>query len=188
MKHTVKLTVLAITPVIGALVIWGALILALGAEHPVLVVEGHSMEPTLMPGDLIFVQAVRIEDVKAGPDGDIVAFYQPGSGKTKIIVHRAIRKIVNKNGVVGLVTKGDNVPFSDIWHIVDDGFVREVRYITGEELIGKVVFRIPFLGAVVKFVRSPEGLCIVAFIYGLFLVQVSLAGSEKQEKGAVEKS
>ena len=170
MKRSVKLALLALTPVIGALVIWGGLLLVLKSEHPILVVKGHSMEPTLMPGDLIFVQAVHIEDVRAGPDGDIVAFYQPGSGRTRIVVHRAFQKIVGGGGALLLKTKGDNVAVPDSW------------YITDEELIGRVVLRIPLLGAVVEFVRSPVGLCVVAFLYGLFLVEVSLAGGEKRDK------
>jgi len=47
-----------------------------------------------------------------------------------------------------------------------------------------VVFRIPFLGAVVEFVRSPIGICVVAFIYGLFLVEISLAEGGEKGKGA----
>jgi len=168
MKHSVKLAILALTPVIGALIIWTGLLLALRAEHPVLMVKGHSMEPTLMPGDLLFVQAIDIRDVRAGPDGDIVAFYKPGSGRTKIVVHRAFQKIVGGDGTILLRTKGDNVATPDSW------------YVTEEELIGKVVFRIPFMGAFVEFVRSPIGICIVAFIYGLFLVEVS--STEKVEK------
>ena len=166
MSRSVKLALLALMPVIGALLIWSILLLALGAEHPVLVVKGHSMEPTLMPGDLIFVQEVEIEDVRAGQEGDIVAFYQPGSGKTRIVVHRAFEKVVSGNGAILLRTKGDNVAVPDNW------------YVTEEELIGKVVFRIPFLGAVVEFIRSPVGICVVAFIYGLFIIEISMAGEE----------
>ena len=171
MRPPIKLALLVLAPVIGALIIWAGLLLALGAEHPVLVVKGHSMEPTLMPGDLLFVQAIDIRDVRAGPDGDIVAFYQPGSGRTRIVVHRALEKIVGGDGSVLLRTKGDNVAMPDSW------------YVTEEELIGKVVFRMPLIGALVEFIRSPIGVCIVALIYGIFLVEVSSASLAERAHG-----
>jgi len=174
-KRDMKLALLVLAPVIGALVIWASLALVLGAEHPVLVVKGHSMEPTLEPGDLVFVEAVKVEEVKVGPDGDIVAFYDPRPGhEGDIIIHRAVKR-VKVSGKLFLRTQGDNralCPEEDPWLIGD------------EQLIGKVVAKVPAVGAVIdalaQFVRSPVGLCIVAIFYGLFVSEVlGLRGRKK---------
>jgi len=152
---------LALGPVIGALALWGGLVLIMGTPHPLMVVNGTSMEPTLEPGDLLLVKAISIEEVRVGPPphGDIIAFYQPGS-RSKIIVHRAVDLVRTPDGEVYVRTKGDNVDTYDPWLVSE------------EHLIGKVVGRVPLLGYLVEFGRTPPGIALIAIIYGLFLSEL----------------
>ncbi len=80
-----------------------------GRIVPVLVVKTGSMEPVLNIGDVIIIDdSVRPEEIKAGPDGDIIVFRKPGS--SELIVHRAIGKTSE-----GFITKGDANPGIDFW-------------------------------------------------------------------------
>jgi len=150
-----KLALLALAPILGSLLVWAGLMLALGTSHPLLIVSGTSMEPTLHDGDLVVVRGIDISDVQVG---DIVAFYEPGT-HSKIIIHRVV-DIRERGGEIYLKTKGDNNERPDRW------------LVGREDLIGKMVYRLPGLGHVIRFVRSPVGICIIAIIYGLFLALI----------------
>lgn len=96
---------------------------------PIAVVESGSMVPTLEKGDLIFSIGVTSSSLKVG---DIILFKSPQDPNI-IIVHRIIR--IYKNGDTILIqTKGDNNPVPDPWTI------------NGDQVLGKVIFRIPYLG------------------------------------------
>jgi len=88
------------------IILFGLLISAIiynirGEVFPVLVVKSGSMEPVLSRGDVIIIENVSSENIKADPvNGDIIVFYKPGTNV--LIVHRAIHKVKE-----GFITKGD---------------------------------------------------------------------------------
>lgn len=90
------------------------------------VVLSGSMEPNLYPGDLIFTFKSNPKKLEVG---DIITF----NSNNQVITHR-IEQIDEK----GYVTKGDNN------NSVDEELVKE------EDIIGKVVFKIPKVGYVSK--------------------------------------
>jgi len=96
---------------------------------PIAVVESGSMIPILEKGDLIFSIGVTPSSLKVG---DIILFKSPQNSNV-IIVHRII-KIYNDGDVILIQTKGDNNPVPDPW------------IINGDQVLGKVIFRIPYLG------------------------------------------
>ena len=151
------MALLAISPFLGALILWGLLALTLGSSSPIVVVTGRSMEPTLEHGDLLFVKAVDIGDLHVG---DIVVFRRPGTGE--LVVHRVYKIVRGPGGEVLLRTKGDNNERPDRWLVGED------------ELIGKVVYRLPAVGKVVLFVRenAPISIFLLAVLYGLFLSEL----------------
>jgi hypothetical protein len=79
---------------------------------------GHSMLPTLWPGDLLIVEAQSFDQIQAG---DVVLFAREG----RFFIHRVLRKL--KIGAEArLVTRGDAMPEAD-------------APVAAEELLGKIV-------------------------------------------------
>jgi signal peptidase I len=72
------------------------------------IVAGHSMEPTLHPGDLVVTLRQR-----SYHRGDVIAYHigkrQPGAGL--LIIHR----IVGGSAAAGYMTQGDNRRYRDPW-------------------------------------------------------------------------
>ena len=127
---------------------WLGLRAYLQTEYPLLAVASESMVPTLNKGDLIVVQGgLNVSMVVAQYEtGDIIVFHKPGN-PDELIVHRAVEKIND-----GLKTKGDNNSNADYWIVTDD------------ELVGKVVGVIPYLGNVPLYVHTPTGITIILLI------------------------
>jgi signal peptidase len=127
---------------------WLGLRAYLNTEYPLLAVASGSMIPTLNVGDLIVVQGgLNVSSVVAQyGTGDIIVFHKPGN-PDELIVHRAVEKIND-----GLKTKGDNNGGADYWIVTDD------------ELVGKVVGVVPYLGYVPLYVHSPTGIMIILLI------------------------
>ncbi|MGL6106244.1 signal peptidase I [Romboutsia sp.] len=101
-----------------------------------------SMEPKFDPGDVIIILNKNRTNIDKG---DIVTFYN--TVENQIITHR----IVEKNST-GYLTKGDN---NDV---IDDNVLKE------ENIIGKVLFHIPKVGYIIKFLSNPKVIAIEMFI------------------------
>ncbi len=92
-------------PLIALLLVFFTLFVGLGlaleTRTPLVVVASGSMRPVLHEGDILLIEGVRFEEIRASPvDGDIVVYRRPYDDK--LIVHRAIAK-----GPNALITKGD---------------------------------------------------------------------------------
>ena len=80
---------------------------ALKVENPVAVVISGSMEPVYYRGDIIVIKGADPKNIEVG---DIVVYKRPYQDIP--IVHRTIN-IVEEDGTLYFVTKGDNNPFED---------------------------------------------------------------------------
>ena len=130
-----------------------------GVEHPLVAIEGYSMLPLFVPGDLVI-------EVKTGIGlGDVIVYKsctRPGS----FIIHRVVG-IVEHYNMVYYVTKGDNNPDTD--RIIGEfktsdctlnapgipvdrieGVVVSVRL----PFIGKAAIKIPILGGLALILKS----------------------------------
>lgn len=88
-----------------------------GEVFPILVVKSGSMEPVLYRGDVIIIEKVSPDDIKADPlNGDIIVFYKPGTNI--LIVHRAIREVDT-----GFITKGDANTGSDYFSPIPPEYI-----------------------------------------------------------------
>ena len=159
-----KQVLVILSPVLGALLLWSAFVLALGTYHPFYVVEGDSMEPTLHDGDLVVVKKANIEDVKVG---DVIVFHEPRE-KSKIIIHRVVGR-VKVRGQVFLRTKGDNNSKPDPWLVSEEDLI-------GVAVGGPRPFRLPLVGKVVLFLRGPVGLFSLAALYAFFIYEALMRG------------
>ena len=94
-----------------------------------------SMEPNINPGSLVVVKNGTDQDIKAG---DVITFQ--GKEDNNIIVTHRVKQVIN--GGKEFITKGDNN------NTVDPVAIER------NQVIGKVMFHIPYLGKVSQFVQK----------------------------------
>lgn len=189
---------------------WYGAQLVLNTSAPVLVVVSGSMcipydgncdgwsDPftrTLHIGDLIIVQGVNPADLNGNyPSSDIIVFHQPGNPE-ELIVHRIVA-VDKVNGTLYFRTKGDGNP-DDKWPNplqpleYDPWAIPPAPGVSQDMVVGKVVMRIPLIGNVVLFLRTPAGiisivtiaaiLVIIEFILPVFRKKPTTALSEPQK-------
>jgi len=111
-------------------------------------VETGSMEPVIKPGDLIFVKEEERYQV-----GDIISFTDQRGGGITTITHR----IASINGDGTFMTKGD----------ANSGV--DADSVRSEDIVGKYFFRIPLLGYIISFVKTPLGFLILIAIPAIII-------------------
>ncbi|MEK7281326.1 MAG: signal peptidase I, partial [Chloroflexota bacterium] len=120
-----------------------------GSLLPLRLVKGTSMEPTLKAGDVVVVKWVPLLEIKAG---DVIAFTTPEALKDSVtpgaLLHRVIDFKVTDKGLV-LITQGDNAnvdPFP----------------VPPQEVSGRMVARIPYIGWPLVFLTSAKGILFLS--------------------------
>lgn len=157
-----KTIILAVIVVGSVVAFWFGLRLALGTEYPFLTVASGSMRPTLNVGDLIVVQGIyNVSEVKTAlkPEGDVIVFHSPRM-EGELIVHRAVDK-AQHDGLWFFETEGDaNSGMTDVWTGSDtwNGMISE------KLLVGRVIGKVPWLGYVPLYIRTPLGLAIIVIL------------------------
>lgn len=119
------------------------------------VILSGSMEPTYHVNDLIF--AVKARDFKVG---DVVVYQTGGTP----VVHRVIEA---EDGTGVVITQGDANNAPD-----DPVIVSRIK--------GRVLFAIPFLGAVMRFIKTVPGMIMILIV--LFLLLFLSIRSREEEK------
>jgi len=112
------------------------------------VVSTGSMEPEIMTGSVVF-STLKNEEVNKG---DIVVFKSPDNQEITVI-HRV--KDINGDQYT---TKGDNNENEDSWTLFKSN------------ILGTVIFTIPYLGYVIDFMKTPLGFGLVLGIPALILI------------------
>ena len=140
--------------------------MALGGDSEVLIVQGPSMLPTILPGSLILTKAVPEYQVDDIVSFNLIektsAFGLPDINR--IVVHRIIEIAPQ-----GFVIKGDNNRQKDA------GFPTE------DVIRGKVFLIIPYFGTVFELLRNP--LVLVSTAIASLLIQ----SEQKRRKNRKEK-
>lgn len=195
---------IAVLYIIILLALWFGPRVAFRTNYPLLAVASGSMIPTLQVGDLIMVQGVPdANEIYAAPkpDGAMIVFYRPSAPRggpflfytgEELIVHRAIAKVEN-GGMWYFQTQGDNPrtnPGPDYWggSYPDawNGMVSE------RLLVGKVVGVVPWVGNLPLFMRTPQGLALIVFLFILILliefIPVLLGKQEQDQKSPTSQS
>jgi signal peptidase len=121
-----------------------AVSLAVG-QHAVVVLSG-SMEPALAPGDVLIEEQITPANARIG---DIVTYREPGSDR--YITHR-VRSVQTNGDKVVVVTKGDANNATERWQIPADGKV------------GVPMRRIPLLGYLITYSRTPAGIVALLLV------------------------
>jgi signal peptidase len=143
--------VLVVALALGALVL-GRVLPLLG--HQVFVVAGPSMGPAIDMGSAIVLDTVEPEALAVG---DVVSLR---SGPEQAIFTHRIVRVVEREGVVWIETKGDANPAPD------------PSITPASAVIGRASVSIPYAGYLIALLSVPSG---IVFVIALGLVLVTLA-------------
>lgn len=169
----------------GSFLIYFIMQIALHTNTPMVVVVSGSMEPTLLKGDLLFLEGKDPSLIKngtiEGKEGDVIVFNAVGlpgwpNAPADPIVHRVIDKKYDNGWFFR--TKGDANLFPD-----DD-------WVPDNRILGVLVGRIPYIGWV-KIILTDSGLLIPLLVIVSALLFISIIwdiikkddGSKDKEEG-----
>ena len=173
---------------------WYGSRLFLNTQYPMLAVASGSMSlpkgvpddgwsnpfgPTLHTGDLIVIEGVNPQDIYAAPynasgrSGDIIVFLATDNSGD-LIVHRAVAYVLSNGTTVATKTKGETVAaFITQGDANDEPGPYSPTPV--QNVIGKVVMRIPWVGHVALFMRNSNGiLVILVLIIILIIIEFAL--------------
>lgn len=136
-------------------------------RYGLFIIQSGSMEPTIKTGSVAVDK--KFDDYK---EKDIITFKRA----EKIITHR-ITKIVEQNGENLYQTKGD----------ANNG--EDLILVRKNDVLGKVLFAIPFLGYAMAFAKTKLGIFLLIVIPALWIIGQEMMKIKKnlKEKNAEEK-
>lgn len=153
-----SLVVIAASSAFSALKIPGGL--------KMLVVQSGSMEPSIKTGSVVLIKEQDTYSV-----GDIISFVEGGKDST---THRVTKTATINNKEV-FSTKGDANQAGD----------REVIGI--DNVLGKTVFTVPYLGYVVAFTKTQKGFIFLIVVPATIIVLSEILNIKKQILGLIKK-
>jgi len=121
------------------------------------IIKTNSMEPTISVNDVVIAKKVEKQQIKKG---DVITFLQEG----EVITHRITQ--VDENG--DYTTKGDN-------NNIEDTF--KINY---NNIEGKHILTIPYLGAIVQALDNKIVFLIITLIVLIFML-ITIQNQEKRE-------
>ena len=121
------------------------------------VIVSNSMQPTIDPGDVIFIKKSDVEDLEVG---DVVTFQK----NDFIATHRIIEIQEDK-----VVTQGDNNNLAD-------------EPLDKSNIIGEYIFRVPKIGYIYSFAGSPIGMITLAVIILIVIIYEICFTDDKKNK------
>ena len=165
-KENVKIAKKVIE-IIAIILIYNIILIALSSANKISVVnilgyksyiiKTNSMEPTISINDVVITKKVKIEKIKKG---DVITFLQDG----EVITHR----ITQIDDYGNYTTKGDNNNIEDIFKI------------TYENIEGKHILTIPYLGKIVQALDNKIVFLIITLIILIFML-IAIQNQEKRE-------
>lgn len=150
---------------------------------PIVIYDTKSMEPTFTADDLVIIKKQDTSNLK---EDQIISFWGVVDGSRNIITHRIVEVVELSDGTCVYQTKGDN-PNNMVDQ--DPNNVYRQPDIYPEDIIGVYVMKIPFVGKVLNFVKSPTGVlvCLVipialVFLWQLYrVIRLALAYNREQQ-------
>jgi len=116
----------------------------------------ESMTPKLKMGEVIGLKQVQAQEV--GP-GDIIGFKVEGMDTP--VCHRVVEVVRTEEGI-GFRTKGDASEDIDSWTVKPDN------------LLGKVIFHLPWLGYMAKFIKTRYGFGLLMGLPAVMVVGLEI--------------
>lgn len=134
------------------------------------IVLSGSMEPAYHVGSLVYVKPVEPDTLE---EGEVITFRLTGDS---MVTHR-IAEVIGSGENVQFRTKGDA-------NDIEDGGL-----VPASNVVGKVIFSMPFLGYAASFIQTAAGRAALV-AYGAFLLLMlilpELIFVDKKEKGVNE--
>ena len=153
-----SLVVIAASTAFSALKIPGGLKL--------LVVQSGSMEPTIKTGSAVLIKKQDTYSI-----GDVISFVEGGKDST---THRVTKTATINNKEV-FSTKGDANQAGD----------REA--ISIDNVLGKTVFTVPYLGYIVAFTKTQKGFIFLIVVPAVIIIFSEVLNIKKQVLGLIER-
>ena len=122
------------------------------AGYQMYIVLSGSMAPAFDTGSLAFVREVEPEQISGG---DIIT-YRSQAGSDSLTTHRVIQ--VQRNGTISFITRGDANNFND------------PNPVLAENLVGRVTGSVPYIGYLLNYVQTREGLILLIFVPGVLII------------------
>lgn len=145
---------------------------AVGAEQSYIVQSG-SMSPAIGTGDVIFVYET---DPQAIEEGDIITYNRDSRART-VTTHRVVEVQEGDDGL-RFVTKGDANPTTDLSPVPAANVIGEVPQVNGHAV------SIPFMGYLLVFMQSQQGIIVFVFIpVGLLIASEILSLYREAKSG-----
>lgn len=126
------------------------------------IIKTNSMEPSIENGDVVITKKVPEEKIQVG---DIITFKQDAD----IITHRISR--IEEENEKKYITKGDN------------NNIEDSSKITYQEIKGKEIITIPYLGKIINILQNK----IVFWIILLIILIMCFYKIQKQEKSEIRR-
>jgi signal peptidase I len=143
------------------------------AGYQMYIVLSGSMSPEFDTGSLAFVKETPTEQLVVG---DIITF-RSQSGSDSLTTHRIVE--VNRDEGLRFVTRGDA------------NNVNDPNMVLAENVVGRVTGSIPYVGYVMSFVQTRQGLILLIFVPGVLIILFELGKIMKyltQDEGGGRKS
>ena len=125
-----------------------------------------SMEPLYHVGSLIYVKEVDVTDLKKG---DVITFML---GPNTTATHRIYEVVPDEDNpdIIRFRTKGD--ANNDV----------DKKLVHGENVIGKPVFSIPYMGYLANYIQQPPGIYVAIGVAALVVMLVFCADGLTDDK------
>lgn len=147
-----------------------------GIQRPPLfgayVIISPSMEPQISVLDAVVTMR---KDVKKIRKEDVITFISKDSSHYGVIItHRIVGIFENNDGTVSYRTKGDN------------NNVEDQTLVNYNDILGKVILVIPYIGYLQQFLTTPQGWILVivvpcVLIIGSDIIKLAKKGNNKKE-------
>lgn len=124
--------------------------------HTYIVLSG-SMNPTFDTGSLVIVKPTPAEKVK---EGDIITFR--GAGNSEGLTSHRVVAINDKSEGLTFTTKGDA------------NEVLDPMPIEAEKLVGTIILAAPYLGYIMDFMRTKQGMLVFILLPAILLILYEL--------------
>lgn len=143
--------------------------LSIGNKPEIKIVKSGSMEPAIRTGSIVITKPEAVYNV-----GDIVTFGEDKNGSIPT-THRIVA-IRNEGDISFMTTKGDANPKID------------PEETNTNEIIGKVIFTLPYAGYILDFARQPKGfILLIGIPAGVVILYEMIGIVEEVRKLIIER-
>lgn len=145
----ITITVFFTAFVLLAILLLGSLVPFMG--YQIRIVESGSMAPTMPLGSALIVHPVETYAI-----GDVVTYQR--IGEVEVTTHRIVGEQSDPDEGTMYTTQGDA------------NNVADQRLVATREIIGKVIYHVPYLGFLLDFARQPIGFILLIGLPAFWIV------------------